>query len=261
VELPKGIVRRGRVLWVDVRVNGRRIRRPAGRTVAEAEQVRAQLLAEKPRNGGPSFDELAGRYLTKLRITAKPASVETAESVIRRLRLHFGDRAVGSLTADEFRIFQAARLARVSREAVNKESRYLRCVLRLALEEELIPRLPFKITMLRTPRKSPTILSSHDVAKLLDAAGPIRALLVVAAYTGLRNGELCALRWRDVELEEGIVHVAARDGWSPKSHRDRHILLHREAIEELRRQLKVTTAVATGLFSQLDAGVPGSQCT
>jgi hypothetical protein len=116
-------------------VNGRRIRRPAGRTVAEAEQVRAQLLAEKPRNAGPSFDELAGRYLTKLRITAKPASVETAESVIRRLRIHFGDQAVGSLTAGDFRIFQAAPLARVSREAVNKESRYLRCVLRLALEE------------------------------------------------------------------------------------------------------------------------------
>jgi hypothetical protein len=125
VELPKGIVRRGRVLWVDVRVNGRRVRRPAGRTVAEAEKVRAKILAEKSRNAGPSFDELADKYLTKLRITAKPASVETAESVIRRLRLHFGDRAIGDLTADDFRNFQAARLARVSREAVNKESRYL----------------------------------------------------------------------------------------------------------------------------------------
>jgi hypothetical protein len=64
VELPKGILGRGEVLWVDIRVHGRRVRRPAGRTVTEAERLRTQILAEKPREAGPTFDQLADRYLT-----------------------------------------------------------------------------------------------------------------------------------------------------------------------------------------------------
>jgi integrase len=29
----------------------------------------------------------------------------------------------------------------------------------------------------------------------------------VAAYTGLRQGELLALRWKDIDLVGGLVHV------------------------------------------------------
>ena len=33
-------------------------------------------------------------------------------------------------------------------------------------------------------------------------------LLMLAALTGMRRGELCALRWSDVDLEHGVVEVA-----------------------------------------------------
>jgi integrase/recombinase XerC len=234
MELPRGIRRRGGVLWVDVRVNGQRVRRPAGKTLAEAERLRAEILAGKGSDPkGSTFEDLAEKYLAKLRITGKAASVVTAESVIRRLKHHFGDQPPQSLTADDLRIYQAARLAKVSREAINKEARYLRCILRLAVDEGLLEKVPFKFTMLRTPRKSPTILTPEETRRLLAAAGEIRPLLLAAAYTGLRNGELCALRWRDVDLVEGVLHVAARDGWSPKSHRDRHVPLHPVVVGEL----------------------------
>jgi integrase/recombinase XerC len=234
MELPRGIRRRGGVLWVDVRVNGQRVRRPAGKTLAEAERLRAQILEGKESDPtGPTFEDLTEKYLAKLRVTAKAASVVTAESVIRRLKRHFGARDPRSLTAEDIRIYQAARIATVSRAAVNKEARYLRSILRLAVEEGLLEKVPFKFTMLRTPRKSPTILTPEETRRLLEVVGSLGPLLLVAAYTGLRNGELCALRWRDVDLVDGVLHVAARDGWSPKSHRDRHVPLHPAAVREL----------------------------
>lgn len=244
MELPRGIRRRGGVLWVDVRVNGQRVRRPAGKTLAEAERLRAEILAGKGSDPmGSTFEDLAEKYLAKLRITGKAASVVTAESVIRRLKRHFGAKAPQAISAEDLRIYQAARIAEVSRAAVNKEARYLRSILRFAVEEGLLEKVPFKFTMLRTPRKSPTILTAEEAGRLLEGAASLRPLLLVAAYTGLRNGELCALRWRDVDLVEGVLHVAARDGWSPKSHRDRHVPLHPAAVRAL-KALRVELAEA-----------------
>lgn len=63
------------------------------------------------------------------------------------------------------------------------------------------------------------------------------SLYVVAAATGLRLGELGALRWRDVDLKGGIVTVsrAMSEGeeTSTKSRRSRIVPLARQAREEL----------------------------
>ena len=60
------------MLWVDVRVSGQRVRRPAGKTLAAAERLRAEILAGKGSDStGPTFEHLAEKYLAKLRITAE----------------------------------------------------------------------------------------------------------------------------------------------------------------------------------------------
>ena len=37
----------------------------------------------------------------------------------------------------------------------------------------------------------------------------LEALYVLALTTGMRLGELLELRWKDVELEQGVVHLQA----------------------------------------------------
>jgi integrase len=58
------------------------------------------------------------------------------------------------------------------------------------------------------------IPSSAEIRRLLAAAAdaPLRAraLIVVAIFTGLRASELRGLRWRDVDLKDGEVHVRQR---------------------------------------------------
>jgi integrase len=64
-----------------------------------------------------------------------------------------------------------------------------------------------------------------EVRRILAAAqdGLWRAFLAVAAFTGLRASELRGLRWSDVDLKTGTVHVRQRaDAWGtigrPKTH-------------------------------------------
>jgi integrase len=48
-----------------------------------------------------------------------------------------------------------------------------------------------------------------EAAALIAAvpAGQDRALWATAFYAGLRRGELQALRWQDVDLAAGFIHV------------------------------------------------------
>lgn len=65
------------------------------------------------------------------------------------------------------------------------------------------------------------------------------SLFVIAATTGLRLGELGALRWRDVNLEAGFLNVSrsisAGEETSTKSRRSRVVPLAAQAVEELER--------------------------
>jgi integrase len=55
-----------------------------------------------------------------------------------------------------------------------------------------------------------------EAAELIAALRPAdRALWATAMYAGLRRGELLALRWDDVDLAEGVIHV--RHGFDPKA--------------------------------------------
>ena len=51
-----------------------------------------------------------------------------------------------------------------------------------------------------------------EIKRLIDAAkgGRLRALLLTAVFTGLRASELRGLRWSDVDLKAGELHVRQR---------------------------------------------------
>lgn len=58
------------------------------------------------------------------------------------------------------------------------------------------------------PRREPEILAPESFLRLLDRLRePFKSMVALAALTGIRIGELLALRWRAVDLGSGILHV------------------------------------------------------
>jgi integrase len=78
----------------------------------------------------------------------------------------------------------------------------------------------------------------HAVARAA-TDGQLAALFTVAAFTGLRQGEILALRWRHVDFANRILHVrrnlpagaSVKD--TPKSHRARSVPLSDQAVVAL----------------------------
>lgn len=80
-----------------------------------------------------------------------------------------------------------------------------------AVDEELIATNPCRITGAGKPRAkgAAEALSAAEVRPYLEAAEDYyRPALAVAVLGGLRSGEVRGLRRRDLDLEEGSIHVA-----------------------------------------------------
>jgi integrase len=126
--------------------------------------------------------------------------------------------------------------------------RILSTALARAVEQQLVARNPadaFRKRLPKVERREMATLSAEQSALLLDAVrhSHIYWPVLIALATGMRRGEVLALRWRNVDLEAGIARVvesleqttAGLRFKSPKTDRARAVALPRFAIDELRR--------------------------
>jgi site-specific recombinase XerD len=72
-------------------------------------------------------------------------------------------------------------------------------------------------TSLHSPRRGfrlPYVLSPEEIARLLRAAPTLRDQLLLGLIygCGLKVGEACLLRWRDIRLQDDALRVASRRG-------------------------------------------------
>ena len=104
-------------------------------------------------------------------------------------------------------------------------------ILEAAVRDELLASNPVRKT--RLPRRAPveekTPISPESLRALLDVLPePSRSIAALLAMTGLRVGELLALRWQDIDFDKGFLSVrqTVYEGHFdvPKSKRSRRTL-------------------------------------
>ena len=130
---------------------------------------------------------------------------------------------------------------------VHKIHRVLSMILATAVKDGRLPRNPATgIDLPRASRSEKRYLTARQVADFADAAGPGRLVVLVLAYTGLRWGELAALRVGRVDLLRRRLHVAESvtevengrlDFGLPKSHERRWVPLPRFLVDDLTEHL------------------------
>ena len=101
---------------------------------------------------------------------------------------------------------------------VNRELALLRRMLNVAQREGWIARNPLSLgeSLIRVAdeKKRERILTREEETRLLAACDNgrrmhLRPIIVCALDTGMRQGEIFSLRWREVDLDKGMITVAA----------------------------------------------------
>jgi integrase len=204
--------------WWTVRLvtNGRKLRRTR-RTQAEA----LAALDELKRRAGMGVP--LGRYSVGDALTDflehgrqsrgwAPATTRAYTSAIEsHIRPRLGRKQLADLSVRDAQAFLDGLLESGQSAA---HVRYVRGVLRTALahamRQELIVRNVASLASVPQPQR-PEIraLSASELHSLISAldASPARTLLITAAFTGMRRGELIALRWDAVDLDRAELRV------------------------------------------------------
>ncbi len=206
---------------------------------------RASRERSSERAAAPSFASFAGDYLATI-TNLKPSSLDSKASILRHHLLpFFGSMLIDRIGPKEIELFKASRLRptrgrALSNKTVNNMLTVLRRILSVASDWGVIPSTP-RVAWLKVPPRRFRFLDFHEAERLVDASirEPLaHAMIVVALNTGLRLGELLALRWDAVDLKAGRIHVreAVARGiiGTPKSGRAREVPLNNTVIAALR---------------------------
>ncbi len=219
-------------------------------------EVRLSLLEGTFANSGkeeeeviPTFKEFSELFINSYAIpNNKPSEVKTKRAHLKRYLLPvFGSKPLSRIRLRDIEAFKGRLLkASLKAKTINNVLTTLNRMLRYAVELEILETVP-DVRKLKTERPDFDYLQPQEAEKLLEAATynpEWHAMIYVALKTGLRYGELSELRWKDLDLPNGLMHVKRSyyDGniTSPKSGKPRLIPLSTATIKLLRgiRHLK-----------------------
>ncbi|HET7738707.1 MAG TPA: tyrosine-type recombinase/integrase [Tepidiformaceae bacterium] len=165
---------------------------------------------------GATFADAAAEWLRYVEHDRKRrhSTIEDYRNVVRsNLLPEFGEASLEGITTEWIDGYRARLVAegRLSDRTINKLLVLLHGIFKRAQRVWGLPGNPVTaVERQPVPRSGDfDVLSPGEVAALERAAESEQdaALFVVAAFTGLRMGELLALRWGDVDFGKRLVHV------------------------------------------------------
>ncbi len=213
----RGFYPRGNKWQVDTSYKGIRIRElVATEEMAEKELRKAQTLIDENRYLEMKRKSKAtlGRFLEKYLQWCKGEGQKAFEDKSRRLKrmVHFfgKDLLLSDIDPQVLESYKADRLSHGRKAAtVNRDMCNFKHLLTKAVEWSLLSEnVGSKVKLLPVQNQSLRYLSGEELERLVNAAsGYLRPLIIVAVTTGLRRGELLALKWTDVNFKTGYIQL------------------------------------------------------
>jgi integrase len=196
-----------------------------------------------PKHGKITFQEYAEEWRAN-QLHHRPKTAEQAES---RLRLHIyptlGAKPIASIKRPQVQACVNAMAKNLAPTTVEVVYGYIATVFKSAVLDDVIGKSPcVKINLPEVPRKRVVPLTNEQVERIAGRVAPrYRAAVIVAAASGLRQGELFGLKVK--HLEGPCDNVSLRieeqvDGGAPKTESgERHVEIGLHASRALWRHL------------------------
>ena len=192
------------------------------RTLSECKEKMAAIYTTRteqcPTAGKLTFCNAAEQWLLSAKLRVKPSSYANYVNIVNKHLLPtFSRTLMTNLTTamvDAFIIqkLQNGRLngkGGLSKKSVRDIMTVFRSILTYVSREYGIREIHF--TMPKTESKQLDVLNSEERNKLIrflcSNLNRTNASILLCLYTGLRVGELCGLRWEDIDLENRQITV------------------------------------------------------
>ena len=173
----------------------------------------------------------------------KPSTRERYAGILREhVEPRWGTTKLADVTHSAVQTWVSELAAARSAATTRKVHRVLSLVLAMAVKDDRLVRNPASGVSLPRVNAAERMYLTHDQVRMVaDACGPHRLVVLFLAYTGLRFGEMAALRVERLDLlrrraivAESVTLVRGVQTWgTPKGHERREVPIPRFLVGEL----------------------------
>ncbi len=166
------------------------------------------------RKSNCSIGELVDRYIDTRRPLLKPLSIRFYENTADYLRTIYSS-AADDLTITEISEFIGQLQAqKLSAKTVNHVLALARAACNFGIKEKLIERNTFnEVQNLRVTKHEPNPFSKAELTRIFAKLDQhLLPYFILQATTGMRTGELMALRWKDIDFKNKQIRIS-RSRW------------------------------------------------
>lgn len=211
----KGIDANGKTVYGSIYAN-------TYREVKAKLQFKQQDLASSyvPTKEHYFFSEVASLWLKDSQLSLKGSSAYRYQTLLNTHILpEFGNRYVDQISGTEINTYLADKLASgridgkggLSPTYVRSIMLVIKSIFTYASENRMCLPLQTKISKPQSISKELPVLTQDDQQLLenlcLSQIDETKACILISLYAGLRIGEICALEWDDLDLENNLIHV------------------------------------------------------
>jgi len=187
-----------------------RTRKHAEKLLAERlSQVHGGTFAEQKR---ATFAEFKATWMEKYaEPEVRPSTLSMYQSLFKiHIIPHLGDKQLSSLSVEDLQGFKSRKLKEgLSPQTVKHMTRLIRQMFNHAVDWDYITRNPaLKVKDPKIPKRKADFLTPKEVRLLLASLpGKHYAMILTAITSGLRIGELLAMKWSNLDWQSGTYHV------------------------------------------------------
>jgi len=253
------------MIWVTFSHKGVRYRRKTKYINSDENMKKAEeelpIFMRKVKSGELILDKVdfkTFKYFSDLMLKSKIHLRDTTySSLLSKTKIinnEFGDRNIADIKASEIKSFILNKPIKVS--SMKKYLYLIRQVFDEAvLDEEISDNIADKVKLPK--EKNYTEIkpfSKEEVNRLLlHAKGYMKNMLAVALYTGIRTGELLALKWQNIDYNNKKIYIDStvgnyKESATTKTGRGRYVPIFDVLVPYLKEQEK-QTGLNTYLFT------------
>lgn len=248
------VKKRGNTFYIDFGYEGKRVRKKSPENTSKGAKAYELLLRQRMARGLPLeeekvekkeciFKELALQWLEIYVKNNNKYSEYINKKYIMNSDLipYFGNIPIENISGYTIEQYKSNLLnnKKLSPKSINNRLCILSRCLRSAQEWGFSKEIP-KIKLLKVPPQKYDYLTEEETIILLEhATGMWKEMILLTVRTGLRYGEITALRWKDINLSSGILtvnrNIVRNIECSPKNNKLRIVPLTKNLIEMLNK--------------------------
>jgi integrase len=207
--------------------NGKRVqwRKRNIETLRKAETVefdlKRKLAIAKENKVDLKFGEWVEECLSIMKLSYRPSTLYSYESTINKwLVPEWSERFLSEISKQKiYSLLYEDNGEQMTDHTKKYVLKMIKRILQMGVDHGKLDRNSAQGMTVKVPETEKKVLTANEVKTFLSEARSTNhrfyPIWVMALFTGMRSGELYALKWSDIDLENRIIHVGK--SWSSKN--------------------------------------------